>query len=230
MVRKTDNYAGWRPRYKGWIDASGYSQHYLAADDPQFPDAAKETLEELNCDGLTFIVPKLGGWDERIIEGTSEPVYLDLLNLECGNATKFKVENFLSKYGPVFRWDPQHPSKNIRWDEYEAAEEMLRLSREQRDVVSKILERGRQASAESPGSSTYILHIDLETRELILEARNINDFIFLQIADVFSRGLTITNCEECGAYMTPSRNTRAYCGDTCRKRAHRDPRHLASHR
>ena len=88
-----------------------------------------------------------------------------------------------------------------------------------------MLDRGRSGLIDCSvleGMQRADIWIDIDTAEFVYETHDMAQFALLQIAEVFSRGLTIANCEVCGAYMTPSRNTRAYCGDTCRKRANRE--------
>lgn len=221
-MRKEEKYAGWRPRYRGVIDAEGYSLEYLSIDDPAFPELIGGILRQQNKKGSDFIMPRSGTWKEVLINGSSEPLYLDLMNLECGGNTLRRVERFVNTYG--LDHEIEKPSSDAyQWQEVWP---LLSYSKLLRDRVGQILDGGRTGLMEcglfEGMERAPTVLVDLVTAELVCEAREVTQFALLQIADVFSRGLTITNCEVCGAYMTPSRNTRTYCGNTCRKRANRE--------
>jgi hypothetical protein len=229
MARKEHRYAGWRPRYKGLADDHGYEFEIVRIDlMKHFPNIAKIGGKNEQSQGLRFIVPKSSNQfvKEVELEGTAPPIYLDFLNLECGNGTLRKVERFVNQYGDPLYPDADHPDKpGKNAGTYNAVEVMLEFSRYFRGYVGNVIDAmdsGHKGLLECPKFASYRVHIDLATGEFVADAKRLYDFIFLQIADVFSRGLKITNCEECGAYMTPSRSTRRYCGNTCVKKAERD--------
>ena len=90
-MKKEERYAGWRPRYKGVIDAKGYSLEYLSIDDPAFPELTKSILRHQKVKGRHIVTPISGEWKETLIEGSSQQLYLDFLNLECGANTLRRV-------------------------------------------------------------------------------------------------------------------------------------------
>jgi hypothetical protein len=218
MTKPMDKATGWRPMYNGIIDVHGYNLLYLSVDDPSFPDTAREDPLYSKRKGLHFIVPASGTWIDRVIDGTDEPVYLDFLNLD-NRVDKLKIRQFLNKYGPPFGGKPEIPTKQSVL--FQTVEAMIWLMEWNRDLIIDIKNNPGSRITSSDESSEYYISIDLKTRDLILSSLNLNDFMFLQIADVLSRGLVLTNCETCSAYMTPSRNTRKHCSDACRQKAHR---------
>jgi hypothetical protein len=213
-MRQVDKYAGWRSIYVGEVAEEGY------------------VLEPGERD-WTYIKPKSEARKAVIISNLDEPAFLDLLNLECGVYSDERVLKFVNKYG-VNKYG------GIR---EESIGTVLACSQVNRELVGKILDfyanepvveaiRDVGSVVELSGSSIEPLlkgppeascrvHLNLITKELVIEAKLLSDFVYLQIMQVFSQGMTITNCEECGAYMMPSRSTRAYCNDLCRKRANR---------
>lgn len=134
-----------------------------------------------------------------------EPAFLDLLNLECGVYSDERVLKFANKYGGI---------------KEESIETVLASSRLNREIVGLIIDDKMDALI-GPKHSGCIVHMNIKTKELGVEANSILDFVYLQIIQVFCLGLTIRNCEECGAYMTASRTTRKLCSDACRQKAHR---------
>jgi hypothetical protein len=221
MARREDRYAGWRPRYRRMIDEDGYGLEYLPFNSSGFPELYKsdEKKFEWQKGGYTFIVPNSERRRQVIISGTSAPAYLDFLNLECGNNARSKILRFLREYGPLFSSEPRRPRAD--GSGFETADELIKHSRLFRAFVGRIIDGGAKGFLTVPDKSLYNVYIDMDSGELILEPDTLHDFIFLQIADVFSRGMTFKTCERCGAFMTPSRNTRIYCGNTCAKSASR---------
>jgi hypothetical protein len=219
-MRKEEKYAGWRPRYKGVIDAEGYRLEHLAIDDPDFPELISNILRQRNVKSRHFITPISGKWKEKLIENSREQPYLDFLNLECGANTLRKVERFVNTYG--FSYKIEKPSSDAR--RWLSVDELLSFSRLLRDRTGQMLD-GKRTGLLPCTHLEWMQHayifIDLDTKEFVYETSDMTQFALLQIADVISRGLTLANCDVCGAYMTPSRSTRAYCGGTCRKRANR---------
>jgi hypothetical protein len=229
MARKTDKYAGWRPRYKGLIDNGGYGLEYKSYDSlldiEYYLDETKEYVNAYCRDGLNFIVPKSKDWKEIAIDGSNDQaVYLDFLNLNCGHKQR-NLERFLDLYGtPVpdpdwIGWRGRPSPGRELWCTVEG---IFGTVDRYREYVGDLVDvTPTDSLLECPQDAWHQVSLDLATGELVVDAKYLYDFIFLQIADVFSRGLRIKNCDHCGGYMTPSRNTRAYCGDTCRKRAQR---------
>jgi hypothetical protein len=170
--------------------------------------------------GLTFIIPKSKIWREVLIDGTSKPVYLNFVNLECGANVDQKVERFLHEYGFDIEIEKPSPASMRSFP----IQVLLGSSRKSRVEMGRLIDGAREGlfdCSEIPGPANWRIEVDLATGELVVETRSLYNFVLLQVADVFSRGQTITNCEQCGAYMTPSRNTKAYCSDACRQKAHR---------
>ena len=216
MARKTDKYAGWRPRYKTRMDPHGYSLEYVASDDPDFPLSATRLLGKK--DGLTFIVQNSMDYKKVLIDGTNA-LYLDFLNLECGLDVEQNIKRFLNDWGPPNFSSAKKPSRNAVI--FATIDPLLERARSYRSLVGKLIDNGRKEILGFPEYYGYGGQLDLATGELVVEARTLYSFIFLQIADVFSSGQRIANCEVCSAFMTPSRSTRKHCSDACRQMAHR---------
>jgi hypothetical protein len=223
MKIQADKNPAWRPLFRGLIDEQGYDLRRLLFNDPDFPTKAKPKPYEPPSDGRTFIVPKSGRMRELMLDGARETTYLDFLNLECGNEAHIKFEKFLSRYGPFARSKPESPSKSGK--DFETEEVIFAASKFFRKYVGKIIDlRSQKPFLRCPdefGKAKYLVHMDLDRGELVIETSKLYGFIYLQIADIFSRGLIIKNCDLCGAYMTPSRSTRKHCSDACRQKAHR---------
>jgi len=218
-MRREEKYAGWRPRFKGVIDAEGYIVEYIATYNQRFPSLIASILHQEQIKGSHFITPISDRWKHKIIDGCSHPLYLDLLNLECDKNVLKKIERFVNTYG--LGHEIKKPSSDAGgWLE---VKDLLGISRLLKERVAKML--GERTGLLSCTHLEWMQHadlfIDLDTKEFVYETSDMAQFALLQIADVISRGLTLANCEVCGAYMTPSRKTRSYCGGTCRKRAGR---------
>jgi hypothetical protein len=224
MVRKTDNNAGWRPMYRGLVDCMGYALKELAADSPDFPTnpRARKLLRDVGGDSLTFIIRSGGIW-RNIIESDQKTAFLDVLNLECGDDTLRNVFSFLNKYGAPSQHDPEPPSATAT--RFDTLEEMILLSKTMRRFVDDIFKSGSDLLVSCDNIRVRKFYVDLKTHQTVIEAGNVEDFAFMQIADAFSRKIEFTNCEECAAYMTPKRvkgeNRRKTCSDACRQKAHR---------
>jgi hypothetical protein len=231
MARQIDNYAGWRPVYRGSLDSRGYRLEYIAANSPDFPIAKKaqellkhNLLKNRKLGGLTFIIRKGGTWSQ-VTPDDENNLFLELLNVECTDDVNVnaKCEIFINRYGPLTYPDPECPNANS--EKFDTVEDIIIQSRVLSKTVSDILKSGKDEVAISTGRiNIKDLYIDLRTRQAIISTDNIAHFAYMQIADVISRNIPIDNCEQCGAYMMIRNVRRKFCSDACRQKAHRDGR------
>ena len=202
MEKRSNGHADWRALYVGEIADQGYD---LELEDE---DLTKISIDPADLDiGRIFIRPKSEKRGYIVINNLEEPAFLDLMNLECGVLSTERILNFVNKYGCFL-------------PERESVATLLAAAKLNRELLGKVIDTRKGVLLMSQNASCRV-HIKLETRQLEIETRSLPDFIHLQIAQIYSLGLTIANCDECGAYMMPSCKTRKHCSDACRQRAHR---------
>jgi hypothetical protein len=104
-------------------------------------------------------------------------------------------------------------------------EEFFEDARLLRECVGEIADQ-QTPNAEGlltlPDKDGQEIQVDLASNRLKVTTNSARAFAWLQLAYALTCGLKFANCEECGAFMIPRRNTRQRCGGACNKRAERD--------
>ena len=211
--------------YRGHVDCKGYALKELGADSPDFPSnpRARKLMRDSGKNSLTFII-RCGGIWRDILERDQKTAFLDVLNLVCGDDIVRNVFSFLNKYGTPTHHDPEQPSATATG--FETFEEMIQLSKNMRKFVDNIFKSGSDLLVSCDNIRVRKFYVDLKTHQTVIEASNVEEFAFMQIADAFSKKIEITNCEVCSAYITPKRVNgefrRKTCSDACRQQFHRN--------
>jgi hypothetical protein len=219
MGAHEDQFLGWRPVFDGLIDVGGYQVVRLNQKDPNWPsDIFKLEFQDME-EGYFIVASSPGPRRKYCAQGLKPAMFLEFLNISTSD-NFHSLTNFFTKYGRYHGWRP--------WSRGEIKEYCLEIGRfmselEQLKTEAMLGFKDRdffKIDKAGPYIGPYI-EIDLVTKQVVIKALNVMQFVRLQIAEAVSRGKAISNCTLCGAFMMPQRKTREFCSDTCRSRANR---------
>ncbi|MGA7323425.1 MAG: hypothetical protein WBX25_02800 [Rhodomicrobium sp.] len=225
-MRKTSekNSKKWISHLAGRVPVQGYDFIEIKAEDKEFPAAAKQELPNGQV-SLKFLSPRGERYKDWWVHGyCRDEILLDFLNSHKGNREQ-NLKEYLNKYG-AFSEELTKPTANSR--AYETLESIKMVARRIREYVTNLNKHERTTGEmdvlKGPLSS-YWLEIDPVRKVLVVITPNILDFLFLQIAEVYSGGGRIFPCANtaCGKFMRlESGSSRKTCSIACRKAKSRD--------